>query len=479
MAKRVLLINPKPNRSATKVSSYFPTGLAYISSYLRSKDLAVAIMDLSKVPDTSISERLGSGFKEFMPDIVGIGCLFSVYFPGVVNIARLAKRIDKNIPICIGGLHPTLFHRNILSSNGDIDYVILGEGERSFYDLIRALKGQIDKKDVDGLAYRMGQEVMANEKKYYIDDLDNLPFPDFERFDMDNYFYHYRYSPDNRGMSIITSRSCPNRCSFCSMFHAHGPRWRSRSAENVLDEIQFLYEKYKVRHLQFMDDNMTFNKERSIDIFRKIVERGLKVTIDFPNGLSVNTLDDDIIFWMKKAGCIEVRLAVESGSVYMRNHIMRKRLSDEKIFEVIEACNKHRIAIVVFFVLGMPGENNQTVADNMSFVKKLKGNRGVDFISPNYATPFPGTDLFETCMKDELINRDTVQSIIDGSISLYDRPIIKLKDLSEKELIDFRNRLWRVSSVNNLPRIAMRYLKPTKANYRLISTFFKRFFIGY
>lgn len=473
---RILLINPSMNKSLSKISSFFPSGIAYLASYLQKNGFQVEIIDFQNTPYSALQDKI----RFFNPEIVGIGCLFSHYLPNVKKIAKIVKDLNPKIYVAMGGLHPTLFYDQIMASIGEIDFIVLGEGEVSFLELCKRLdNGITNLESIDGLAYRQNDAVKVNPKTKFIDKLDDLPFPAFDKIDMAKYYYHLRYNKNNRGMSIVTSRSCPNRCTFCSMFHSHGSVWRHRSAENVLEEMEFLYNKYHIRNFQFMDDNMSFSKDRTLEIFRGVIKRRMKITFGFPNGIAIKTLDREVIDIMKEAGCIEIRLPIESGSEYMRNKIMKKRLSTAKIFEVIELCNEFEIPTIGYFIVGMPGEDHKTMEENIDFVKKLKGRWFVDFIAANFATPYPGTVLYDQCVKEGLIDNKVIEQLIDGTLTIFDKPVIKLKTLTEEELIGYRKELWRVFFKQNIFRILTKYTKPTRDNFQIARAVIHRFVLGY
>jgi magnesium-protoporphyrin IX monomethyl ester (oxidative) cyclase len=473
------------NKTVSRISSFFPSGIAYLASYLESNGFEVRVFDFQTLPRKSLKAHgflpyLKREIDSFNPDIVGIGCLFSHYLPSIKEIVRDLKALKESMVIVLGGLHPTLYYEKLMAQLQAIDFIILGEGEVSFLALCKKLKENAKTfSDIDGLAYREGGEIKVNQKMSFIERLDDLPFPAFDKFNMETYMYHIRYNRKNRGMSVITSRSCPQRCTFCSMFHSHGRKWRTRSAANVLDEIELLYHKYDIRNFQFMDDNMTFNKERTISICRGILDRGMNITFFFPNGMSINTLDREVIEVMKEAGCVEIRLPIESGSEHLRNKIMKKGLSNKKIFEVIEACNDLNLPTVGYFIVGMPGEDHKTMQENVDFVKQLKGRRFVDFLGTNFAIPFPGTALYKQCVEEELIDDKTMEQLMDGTITIFDQPIIRLKTITEEELIEHRKQLWEISFKQNFFRILRRYSRPTRNNYQIFRALVHRFVVGY
>lgn len=474
----VLLINPTIDRAFSKRYSYFPIGLAYLLSTLEKEGYKTKVLDFNANPEDLTEENIKNEVKAFGPSIAGIGCLFSNYYPSLTKLAGMIKDVDRGIKVVIGGLHPTLFYDQILSEHDSIDFVMLGESEQSLVDLCRAVKsGNSSFGDIDGMAYRENGDVRVNPKTSFIDDLDSLPFPAYESFDLSKYHYHNRYSAfkKNTGMSVLTSRSCPNRCTFCSMFHSHGKRWRPRSARNVIDEVEHLYKNHGIRHFMFMDDNMTLNKKRTLEIFRGITGRGMKITFDFPNGVSIKTIDRQVMEAIKEAGCQEMPLPIESGSERIRNEVIKKRLPEEKIFKAIELCNEFDIETIGLFVLGMPGEDHESVLENLEFVRKLKGNHAVDFISMAFATPFPGTALFEQCVREKLIDEETISSLVNGTIQTFDKPVINLPTLSKQELLDFRKAMMTQFIKQNLPRLAIGGIARPTFTFRVLKAVWNRF----
>ena len=481
----ILLINPNLNKSKSKISSFFPSGILYLASYLKKHGFNVKIIDFQTITHQDLKANgvafyLQEATKDFPPALVALGCLFSHYFPSINEIVDQLQVVLPEALVAIGGLHPTLFPKQIMERLPSIDYIVLGEAEISFLELCQKIKKEdTNFKSVDGLAYRDNQTMMLNPKTQFINNLDELPFPAFDKINIDNYVYHLRYNKNNRGMSIITSRSCPNRCTFCSMFHSHGYKWRARTPENVLNEMEHLYYKYDIRNFQFMDDNMSFNKKRTMAIFQGVQNRNLKITYNFPNGIAIKTLDREVIKLMKETGCLEIRLPIEHGSEYIRNEVMKKRLSTEQIFKVIELCNEFEIPTVGYFIIGMPGETHETLAENLNFIRKLKGNHFVDFMAANFATPYPGTELFRQCTEQGLLDQDKIAGLIDGTLTIFDTPIIKLKNVMEEDLIKARRDIWRVSFRQNLFKICIRYLKPTRNNFQIYRAIIHRFVFGY
>ena len=364
---KTLLINPY-FRAITKYERVgMPLGLMYIAAVLEENNFPVKIIDAS-VGQKRLLEKdtwhygdtldgLIIKVRKEQPDVVGIGCFFSMRFPYVLEIAQEIKKINKDIIIVIGGIHPTIFTERILRDYAFLDYIILGEGEYSFLDLVKVIQSKNlgELPEINGLAYRLEDRILINPKTKFVEDLDTLPFPARHLVPVEEYLKDS--APVNWGLganrqfAILTSRSCPNKCSFCSMYLIHGARWRSRSARNVLLEIELLVNKYQAKELCFEDDNLTLSKQRILDICQGIINKGIKVKWNTPNGVAVKFLDCEILSKMKEAGCVCVNLAIESGDEYMRNTVIGKNLPQEKIYEVVQTCKKIGLKANGYFVL--------------------------------------------------------------------------------------------------------------------------------
>jgi len=450
---KILLINPYFQAVTKYERIEMPLGLMYIAAFLEKNNFSVKIIDASVGQKRLIKknvwhygdalDELIVKIKEENPDIVGIGCFFSMRFPYVLEIVREIKKNNKNIITVIGGIHPTIFTEQILKKYNFFDYIILGEGEYSFLKLIKAIQSNNleELKKIDGLAYYRNGQFLINPKNKFIENLDSLPFPARHLIPVEEYLKNN--APVNWGLganrqfAILTSRSCPNKCSFCSMYLIHGAHWRPRSAKNVLEEIELLFNKYDAKELCIEDDNLTLSKQRILDICQGIIDKGIKIKWNAPNGVAVRCLDREILEKMKEAGCVCVNLAIESGDEYMRNTVIGKNLSQEKIYEVVRTCKEIGLKANGYFVLGMPGETKKSLKNTIKILKDLPFNG----LSIFFATPFPGTKLFQWVVDGKMIDDKILNNIIKGNFILFNRPVIKLDDVSFDELIRYKKKM--------------------------------------
>lgn len=457
MEAKVVLINlPSSREQYIGTDNYFPIGLLSLASILKKRGIDTRLVDINnyfygkefsvEALNSYIENELLRYINEFKPDIIGISCLFSGVFSNVLITADKIKSRFPQIPIVTGGIHPTAFAREILNKYRQIDYIILGEGEISFWELIASV---INKKRsleaIDGIAYRNKGIVTLNPKTNFIADLDALPFIDYSILNIEEYYNMDTskwYSPKGlkigQPFPIISSRSCPHKCNFCSMWLVHGVKFRPRSEGNVLDEMEHLYNDYNVRYFQFMDDNMTFDKRRALAICNGILKRGMNIQFDTPNGLAINRLNKELIDAMVDAGWISTAIAIESGSEYIRNKIIKKGLRTDKIYEVAEALAKHdHLFIKVFFIIGMPEETHESLEDTYEMIKILP----IDKLGIYFAAPYPYTELYDYCLKHNLL-RYKPEDYVDVKIfqDTDDYPHFKPHKLTYDDLISFKRK---------------------------------------
>ncbi len=460
---KVLLINPHyPNWIVNK-EFLLPLNLLYLAGALKAAGHDTDILDLNvykpwlKGNDNDSSSYCQSLVEKQIidskPMLVGIGCMFSGSFPVVLEYTRKIKEKFPDIPIVIGGIHPTLYSTQILQHCSSIDYVILGEGEESFTQLVKLLANH-DNPDpagiekIDGVTFRQNGEVVTNKKTHYIKNLDGIPSPPYELVDIKSYYhdtsgwFNPRGMPINATIPLLSSRSCPNLCNFCVAANVMGRGWRYRSVHNIVDEIEYFYNLHDHRHFSFIDDNFTLKKSRVLAICNEIVKRNLKLQFETPN-VATATLDEEVMDAMIGAGLTRIGLAIESGSDFIRNKIINKRLSRDSIMNAVQLTKKYKDLLYVkaFFIIGMPEETTTTLMDTYDMIKDID----VDEPYVNNIMPFPGTALFEQALRDGLfLNNIDLENIwkmeafhVVGNKTFYLKPY----NMTVEELVDFRRKV--------------------------------------
>ena len=387
-----------------------PLGLGYIAATMEKRGVEVQIVDClmegwnNRVKAGKDSYRIGLSPEqiekhicESKPDIVGVNILFTTQRENGHEIFRLAKEFDKSIICIAGGAHPTVLPELVLSDE-NVDFVVLGEGDKTIIDLIEVIEGSKAPSSLDGVGYRENGQINIIPKTKFIEDLDSLPFPARHLMNMENYFglksSHGRRTK-NRFSPIITSRGCPAQCTFCSAHEVWGKKFRQRSPENVIEEMEHLKDKYGIEEIMFEDDNVNLNPKRAEKIFDLMIEKKLNFVWDTPNGVSAWTLTESIMDKMKQSGCRDLNLAIETGNQYVMDNIMKKPVKLEKIKPLIEYARKIKLNVNINLILGMPGETESQMWDTFRLARDLGIYR--PFIS--IATPYPGSQLYDICME--------------------------------------------------------------------------------
>lgn len=412
--QKVLLIQP-PLTTRTDFSSepkgiHPPLGLAYIAAVLEG-DYQVQILDaIAEGYDKEVKLernmiRYGLAFEEikerieaFQPDVVGISDLFSSGFREALQICSLVKNISPEIITVMGGPHPSALPEQVLGYK-EVDFVVLGEGEYSFKEFLRSFEKK-EFHDLDGVAFKNNGEVEVIPKTRFIDNLDEIPFPARHLLPMQKYsdigqaFIVTRKKPF---APLITSRGCTAQCTFCPVHATWGGKWRARSSENVLSEIEHLVKNYGVKEIHFDDDNLVLNRKRAQKIFQGIIDRKLNIVWTVPTGLALWAVDEDLLELMRESGCYKLYAAVESGDEYILHNVIRKPLDLKKIKPLVRAMRKLDIEVETFFVVGMPGESEDSLKRTFQFARELDADATHYF----FANPMPGTKLWEICEEND------------------------------------------------------------------------------
>ncbi len=461
-----------------------PLSILYLSAYVQKYGHKARIFNLDRtVNEKGIYffgfdlQRLFSEIDAFSPDMIGITCPYSSRWPFTERLTKILRSRFKDMPIVIGGIHPTTFPEYCLDSSG-ADLVVIGEGEETTVNLLGFIDGDNDLEDIEGIAFRSDAGLTVNPKVRFIDNLDSIPFPAYELIDIEG--YKVKCAKDRisqlKGIyfSLLTSRSCPNQCTYCNMHLAHGKRWRYRSPENVLSEIEHLIKTYQVRQFAIVDDNFSFSRQRTIEILTGIINRGLKIKFITPNGLSIKTLDDEVIKLLKDAGALEIAIAIESGSEFIRNEVYKKRLSTEKIIEVVNSCKRHKLPCKAFFMVGAPEETDDTVRESIELMKKIRIPAYI-----NITTPYKGTKLYDYYLSKGVIDE---KSLMSGTVIDIRLPVERLQNYDSiirwKRDMQVHNILysWKdillhsgFINVNTIKRLARGVLFPKGVNSEVIA----------
>jgi len=443
--KKVLLLFPPAYtiKSARDINPLPPIGIGMLASVLEKNKYQVEILDClvrgwDQEEETQANkdivrvgltdDQIKEYIKEFKPDVVGVSCMFSVQHKIYPQIFAAIKSVNSSIITVGGGAHVTVCSKEILE-DPNCDYVISGEGEESIVEFLEVLQGRKSFESVDGLGWEKdSSDYVLNPKLKWIEDLDSLPFPAYHLIGLEQYFglesshgirHEKKYAP------IVTSRGCPAKCTFCSANKMFGYKFRTRSAQNVLDELWFLKKKYGIKEIMFEDDNVTASRKHATELFQMMIDQKIDLQWDTPNGVGMWTLTDDIIDLMKEAGCIKINFPIESGDQEILKNIIKKPLDLKRTKNLFKRCQDIGLDYGTFLVVGMPGEKIENIWTSFKFCAE------VGSYSPHVsvATPYPGTELYEQCKDNDYFSRDYA---LDGLfISSF---MLKTPDWSENDL---------------------------------------------
>lgn len=386
----ILLITPP--RQVPQQADFPPIGLAYIASFLKKEGIIAEVVDAAAFSLVKLAKILG----DKSPSIVGVTC-WTQERGQSFKVAKLVHEILPTANIIFGGHHPTALPHSIFV-HSFIDAVVIGEGEQTMLELVRAILDGGDLSKVRGIVYSHDGNISVTEPREFITDLDTLPYPSYSDFNLNRYLG----IPDIKGKaaSIMTSRGCPYQCVFCSAGSFWKKKWRARSPNNVLGEIEILYHKYKIKNFSFFDDNFTVKKERAINICKGILER--KLDINWVASSHVSQIDEDLLSWMKKSGCFRIDFGIESGSpIVLRN--IEKCQTVSQIEHTFRIVHKAGIKPRAYLVVGCPGETKETIDETLALMKKI---HPYDSRTAEIILVFPGTRLYELVKERGLLTDD-------------------------------------------------------------------------
>lgn len=381
-----------------------PIGLAYVVACIEKKHEVTFI-------DCQVDSLNNISFSNF--DVILITIPYSASANEAYRIALKAHEENEKIKIIAGGPHACVQPEECLKF---VDIVIVGEGEKIIPILLER-------------NYKNGIY-----KVPFITDLDSVPFPARHLLPMSKYFSSAKKGLASRNTrvpwtSIITSRGCPYNCIFCSIHLSMGRKWRYRSAENVIEELDEIVNKYKIGLVYFEDDNFTYDISRVDKICELIINKRLKFEWSVPNGIRPENLNKEILIKMKKAGCKELWFAPESGVQRVINEVIGKKLELSNLISVIHNCIEVGIQPCCFFVIGSIGETLEEMKETVRFAKYLE-KLGVKYIL-NIATPLYGTRLYNIA-KQKCYLRDIDEKKLMYNSQLYiDTPEFKAEDVLE------------------------------------------------
>jgi magnesium-protoporphyrin IX monomethyl ester (oxidative) cyclase len=420
--------------------------IAYVAAVLEKKH-EVLVIDVPNEGWELLEEIEGGKYRQglqnteivariqkFQPKLVVISVPYSGWSTAAFAVAKTIKAADKNLKMALIGLHPSSRPNECLRQ-ADVDFVVIGEPEITTLELVDTLeKGNPqDLKNVKGLSFLENDTIVTTASRPVIEDLNTLPFPARHLLPMKEFFDAAKKIPISGNLKkpsirMLTTRGCPYGCVFCSNHIIMGRKWRARSAENVVAEIEQIVKAYGIRQIDFLDDNIAFNRERLVTICNMLIEKRLNIEWCTPNGVRADALDSELLALMRKAGCQKILIAPESGVQRVVDDVLKKKQSLKCVEDVVSAAHKVGIKVGCFFILGMIGETKEDIKQTIQFAYKLR-KLGAEYFYFSYATPLYGTELYRQASEGNYLTSD----FNDDALSAV-QPLIETSEFTADDL---------------------------------------------
>lgn len=459
---RILLVRTSPVGAAFREPSppavTAPLGILYLTSSLR-QELGPRVE--VEVESLSTAVRSTDGIAPLVesrrPDVVGISSSL-VEEPDAVAVARASRALSPPATVVVGGPYPTCAPGRALENTG-ADLAVLGEGESAFVNIVRALLDGSDPARAPG-ATRLEGDLVSTEPPPPAN-VDAIPPPAWDAIPIETYSRLYNFNDipllEELHVPLLTSRGCSYRCSFCH--NIFGKRFRGRSPENVVEEMEILVDRHGVREFHVVDDIFNADPGRVEAICRLILSRGLDVSLAFPNGVRGDILSKKHIELLRRAGCYSITVALESASARILSR-MRKRTNLEKLERAVRHASEAGMIVSCFVIFGYPGETREDLLQTIRWVR----DSAVDFPRHSIASPFPSTLMAEHARSEGFTRDiDVDRSSYDWSnagLARMDREAFKaLVRQGMKEIMEEPARRARLEAIwSRWPAGAMRYM---------------------
>ncbi|MHA1732151.1 MAG: B12-binding domain-containing radical SAM protein [Promethearchaeota archaeon] len=440
-----------------------PLGLAYVASYLEQN----GFKDRVKIYDSFAMGYTWSDIEHIVREspakYFGITCLTAT----LREVSLIAKLIKKHHPrkiVIVGGVHPTSAPRLTLQKHPEIDYLILGEGEITFRDLLRILDGKGDEEEkkksisnLKGVAFRNVSNEVVTSYPQFIENVDDLPFPAYHLLPMEKYCPSAKFPRYSRYGAIISARGCPYNCSFCAARVVCGMKIRERTVSSVKKELDLLKERYHIRQVEILDSTFTNNAIRAKKIALELKRRNIKWLC---NG-RVNEVDLKMLRFFHNCGCEVIEFGFESADLKTLKK-MKKNISVSQMKNTIQWAHDAQLMVSGAFMIGNLGDTPSSIRKTLTFVLK----QPLDFFSLAIFTPYPGTRAYEEARE---------KGLIDASFENYEspkqtRPVIHLETISSKKLKQY----WLLLTTRFYLRLrfVFRFARNLARNPRMIKMIF-------
>lgn len=433
---KVLLIHPRTNNIVAsilpryvveEIGNYPPLGLMYIASALIKKTAAeVEILDAQLYGMSP--QQLKDAIREKQPDLIGITTTtFTII--DAIETAKIAKEVDKNIHICIGGPHTSIYPLET-AKIPEVDSVVIGEGEETFAELVQRIENNQYLEGVKGVYFKRGGDIIQNERREFIADIDSLAFPARQLIE----YKKYRSLIGSKHLltTIISSRGCPFNCLYC--YQAFGKKYRKRSVNNIIAEIRECLQ-LGIKEFWFFDDNFTVDRQRTLDFCRTLISE--KIEILWHIRTRVDLLDEELLKALKSAGCKRISIGIESG-VEKTLKTLRKNIDLIEAKKILTHAKNNGFEIYLDFMIGAPGETKEDVFKTISFATELDP----DYVQFAVTTPYPETDLYRMGLEKKVFEKDYWREFASKPYKEF-KPMLYNENLTAEQLADLLDIAYR------------------------------------
>jgi len=466
----VVLINPPmtPERVYGDFSDWGgvspPTGLCYIAAVLREHGYRVAIIDAEaqRLDDQATIGRC----LTLSPDLVGIACK-TLWVVSAHRIAAGLKGLQPQLPIVAGGNHPSAIPQRTLAEFPCFDYVVRGEGELTLLELIRALDEGADLGAVKGVSLRLADgSIQCAPDRERITDLDTLPLPAFDLLPELKTHYMPPLNTIERlpAFSIVASRGCPAHCAFCDkcVFESRVTR---HSPEYILRLIRSLYHDYGMRYLLFDDDNLLLNKNHLFQLLDLLEGSGMDLR--FTCQSRVDTISEEKLVRLERAGCRQILYGVESGSQKVLD-AMRKGITVRQVEDAVRMTKRAGIAVFAFFIHGFPGETRETLEETLALIRRCD----FDDIGVFPFTPIPGSAVYPVVAEFGDFTEDWER------MNAMDEIVFVPRGLDAKTLAEYTEKAYQACYLKWRQLLRMPLKIHTRRHAQAYWSGFRKIFIG-
>lgn len=456
---KALIVNPytDTDRTAGKFEKFLeampPISIAYVAAALEQAGIDVACYD-DFIHGGRITE-FDEAVRREKPDIIGFSNVTPTA-PGVTRLSQYCRQHFPDIKLMQGGVHATVFSELLLAS-GETDFVIHNEGEVTTVNLITALANGDELTEVKGISYMEDGLVRHNTPQPMVEDLDTIPFPAWHLLDWEQYRLFNFARVASPATLVLGSRGCPYRCNFCSLT-VMGHTRRKRSIKNLVDECEYMWDRYGFKQMAYVDPIFPISKKESLAFRDEVVKRGLQKHQVWTTETRVDLMDYDTVDAMYESGCRRVMFGFETGDAETLLAI-EKDFEIQQAYEAVRLCKKVGMEVIGFFIIGSPGETERSINMTIDFSCDL----GIEFAKYTCFVPYPGTPIYYDFLKDGTLKKPECDNFARyTSYPTPDNPAIYVTPkLSQADLQRLQKKAFRTFYLR--PRMIYRHLFEIRA----------------